>query len=292
MLFSLKLYVHHLPRRDERIVSGQAREIFFSRFLLPIMPKGETSSYLALLGQAECMRIVQERLKKGSEGYTEDAVTGCWLWVGRVLPEGYAQFKMVTPAQRAAGPVEKNRGINFLMHKVAYVAEYGLDVQHTASHLCARPHCFNPKHIVDESILKNNQRKGCVGEVRCLAHNHTIVDLCTHEPKCVKISSAGIYCCLSKAEKEERELAENASSGEDSDPVVPPYGVKRRRISSPVPPSSSSQDGPSQTVSDFLSSDVRGLPGAELLSDGDIDFAAGDNVAEDESQETDGWLSD
>jgi hypothetical protein len=54
---------------------------------------------------------------------------------------------------------------------------------HVASHLCHRKKCINPKHLVIESITKNNQRKGCLCQLIDSAGKRW--NLCPHEPKCI-----------------------------------------------------------------------------------------------------------
>jgi hypothetical protein len=174
------------------------------------MPKGELADYAADLGQAACVQLLQWRLEfvhpmdwhnvdlRGLSGYELVQETGCWLWRGRTLPEGYAQVKRKTLAQQSAGVTDRNAGKNFLFHRIAFVAKNGFDVHQGASHLCGRPQCFNPEHIVDENIQLNNRRKGCIGVVTCPDHGHLIVDLCEHTPRCIKPNPPNVNCCLSR----------------------------------------------------------------------------------------------
>lgn len=175
------------------------------------MPRGQNTDYMAALGHDRCLGLVQWRLQfvfpdnhvdtalRGVSGYRLNEDTHCWLWVGRTLPEGYAQIKRNTNAQLARpGGAGRNNGVNFLMHRIAYVSKHNRDVQHSASHLCGNPGCFNPDHIADETIELNNRRKGCIGLLKCPQHGEVIADLCDHHPKCIKEqpSPEKIRCCL------------------------------------------------------------------------------------------------
>lgn len=52
------------------------------------------------------------------------------------------------------------------------------------SHLCHQRQCFNPEHIVRESKLRNQQRKGCLVHVRDV--DNTIRLVCKHTPRCIR----------------------------------------------------------------------------------------------------------
>lgn len=87
------------------------------------MPKGKLTDYAAELGQAICAQIIHSRMNfthgKGSQwegqpGHIIDKETGCVLWNGRTIKHGYAQIKLKTPAQKAAGITGKDSGNNFL----------------------------------------------------------------------------------------------------------------------------------------------------------------------------------
>ena len=120
---------------------------------------------------------------------------GCWLWVGPLMG-GYKQFKRKTPHDVAAG--RESRGTNFLLHRVAFIARHGHDVTHTASHLCDNSACFNPMHIVDETMRDNNRRKGCKGDILCPFHGHILVRQCQHNPPCIGMQPppGDVSCCL------------------------------------------------------------------------------------------------
>lgn len=224
------------------------------------MPRGELTDYAAELGQAMCLKLVQERFDfvhpdqdrideqlRGQPGWREDEDTGCWLWVGRVLPEGYAQIKRKTPAQVRAGESGKNAGKNFLFHRIAYTAYAGRDVLHGASHLCDRPACFNPDHIADEPINMNNARKGCVGELKCFVHGTVIVNLCVHTPPCIRPARDDIKCCLTEhLEQTLRHPPRFGASRPSSSSTHPyPWSSSPQRPQEPRPQISSPHASPS-----------------------------------------------
>jgi Zinc-binding loop region of homing endonuclease len=225
------------------------------------MPKGQLSDYAALLGQAVCARLVQERLDD-PDGRELDPDTRCWLWKGRLLPEGYAQIKRKTPAQILSGDNDKNTGVNFLFHRIAYVSKHGEDVKDGASHLCGVARCFNPDHIVDEPIKENNRRKGCNGILICPHHGTEIVNLCAHSPPCIKSTPKDLVCCFWVASQA------RSSPSRDSGSVQPSL--------SPLPHSSSFSRRLSvgATVQNFLAVDTAQLADSDLLesSQGLADF--------------------
>lgn len=58
------------------------------------------------------------------------------------------------------------------------------------SHLCTQPRCMDPDHIILESKVDNNSRKGCVVYTPCSAdcrrcNGRRVVALCPHSPPCI-----------------------------------------------------------------------------------------------------------
>ena len=293
------------------------------------MPSGTMSDYAVMLGQAECLRLLQERLNfvypgnwpnpefRSQPGYLLDDETGCWLWNGRVLPEGYAQIKRKSLAQRQSGDGDRNTGTNFLFHRIAYTSYHGVDCHLGASHLCGNPRCFKPDHIVDEDILANNRRKGCPGDVFCPDHGHLIVALCHHQPRCIKRPQPGVVCCLSRRRvptisspvlRQSSPPAPDPASNQSSFDVVQPSSQADVQLELPrlqaIPSSSSPIRGPVRRRRDSLATrllavDPSSLPGSEMLapnsmdnSDGLEDFVVDDDCVEFETQVTDDWSSD
>ena len=54
-----------------------------------------------------------------------------------------------------------------------------------ASHLCHNPLCTIPAHVILESVVDNNNRKGCQVWVDC-PHCELKIFCCKHRPACVK----------------------------------------------------------------------------------------------------------
>jgi hypothetical protein len=53
------------------------------------------------------------------------------------------------------------------------------------SHLCSTPSCTDPNHVVVESAVENNRRKGCAVVWPC-SHCSKIYLICSHVPSCIK----------------------------------------------------------------------------------------------------------
>ncbi|KAI0147441.1 hypothetical protein GGR57DRAFT_251084 [Xylariaceae sp. FL1272] len=83
-------------------------------------------------------------------------------------------------------PPTRNAGINVSWQSLWYLDRTGLNKTESASHLYALSVCSNPSHMVDKSLPLNLPRRGCLGGIWCLIHEHLVLDLCTHgPPKCV-----------------------------------------------------------------------------------------------------------
>lgn len=73
---------------------------------------------------------------------------GCWLWLGYVQPNGYAQFRVGKKRQ--------------YVHRVAYELVKGsIPDGLQIDHLCAVRKCVNPDHLEAVTPLVNNLRCGC-----------------------------------------------------------------------------------------------------------------------------------
>jgi hypothetical protein len=54
------------------------------------------------------------------------------------------------------------------------------------SHLCGNPLCLVPEHIIEESAVENNRRKGCVVWVGCPHGDCPLkILVCQHRPPCI-----------------------------------------------------------------------------------------------------------
>jgi hypothetical protein len=159
------------------------------------------NDYMHHLGQARAQEWINARLADPTK-YRVDPYTNCWIATTGLNSTGYATGKKFTNDQIALQdatriPPVRNSEMNFLMHRVAYVAEHGRNPD-IASHLCNLKSCFNPAHIVDETQSENLRRRFCPPPIICLEHNHVILaSTCQHIPRCIKAPPAGINCCLS-----------------------------------------------------------------------------------------------
>lgn len=109
---------------------------------------------------------------------------GCWIPVGKSRnTDGYVQVWLTGSA-----PGRRNQRA-YLLHKLAMWA-FGKALptgkSEHASHLCDERACFNPGHLVAESIQANNSRKGCPGDVRCACGCNVVAFTCPHIPRCVR----------------------------------------------------------------------------------------------------------
>lgn len=81
---------------------------------------------------------------------------GCWMWMGRVEPNGYAKIGIYEGGGRANERV-RNYWAHRLAYQVFHCAEIpdGFDVDHE----CEFRLCINPQHIVAR-LAKLNRSRG------------------------------------------------------------------------------------------------------------------------------------
>jgi len=76
-----------------------------------------------------------------------DVPGACWLWLGHINPNGYAQWK-----------IEKTSKAE-LVHRIAYRLMHGeIDNTLQLDHLCKIRHCVNPDHLEQVTAKENNAR--------------------------------------------------------------------------------------------------------------------------------------
>lgn len=88
---------------------------------------------------------------------------GCWMWMGRVEPNGYAKIGVYEGGGR-----KNERVRNYWVHRVAYETFHGpIPAGHDVDHKCHFRLCIHPNHIHAKVAAKNrsegarrgNQRK-------------------------------------------------------------------------------------------------------------------------------------
>lgn len=95
--------------------------------------------------------------------YRVDTTTGCWIWTGPLLPNGYG---------RASRPMFGTR----LAHRVLYIERMGpvpegLELDHT----CRTKACVNPAHLEPVTGAENT-RRGWAARLggRCVRGDHDL----------------------------------------------------------------------------------------------------------------------
>jgi len=76
-----------------------------------------------------------------------DQPGACWLWLGHINPNGYAQWQIAKTSKAE------------LVHRIAYRLMYGeIDQTLQLDHLCKIRHCVNPDHLEQVTAKENNMR--------------------------------------------------------------------------------------------------------------------------------------
>jgi hypothetical protein len=89
--------------------------------------------------------------------------SGCWLWDGAMIPNGYGTF---TPHTK----------VKVLAHRFSYERKYGLIPEgKQLDHLCRIRLCVNPDHL---EVVTNaeNQRRGVRANMTHCKHGHSLAD--------------------------------------------------------------------------------------------------------------------
>ena len=162
-----------------------------SRWSLKMPPRAPLN-YLGEVGPARAHAAVVARHALDT---TTTNVIGCWLFGGSRNTDGYGQVFMKKNSE--VHLTGRSSQTAFLLHRLSFLAAHGRDVHGHCSHLCDIRACFNPEHLVDETPTANNSRKGCPGPVICPDHGHVVVDLCSHQPRCIRPPNPNVFCCLS-----------------------------------------------------------------------------------------------
>lgn len=127
-----------------------------------------------------------------------DEDSGCWTSDVCLNEGGYVSIRTHSVRTRKDGR-RRNRAMNFVLHRVAFLAWTGRDVESgaVASHLCGRRNCFRPDHIVEESQSTNLSRcrAPCFGVVACRRHKAVLAKSCCHVPRCKRVLFVDSACC-------------------------------------------------------------------------------------------------
>lgn len=81
-----------------------------------------------------------------------DAHAPCWVWVGRLTPDGYGRFD-VSPRPGHPGEVRA--------HRWAWESHHGRPIPAglTLDHLCGRTACVRPDHLEPVTAAENLRRR-------------------------------------------------------------------------------------------------------------------------------------
>ncbi len=171
----------------------------------------QANNYLTSLGQARAVSIIAKMRSKGK--ITVDPEWGCELATSGLRPDGYASTKAWSNAQlllRNAGQqLPRHSEVNFLLHRVSFLAMHGRDTTGVGSHLCSHKNCL--LHVVDEPQSVNVSRSHCPPPIVCPRHDTVLWDDCQHNPKCLKTPEIG-NCCLDA----NASMVENAEEGAEN----------------------------------------------------------------------------
>lgn len=75
-----------------------------------------------------------------------DAESGCWLWTGARMEEGYGRVKLDGKAAMA--------------YRVTYeILHRGIPAGRHIDHLCRVPRCVNPRHLQPVTLAENARRQ-------------------------------------------------------------------------------------------------------------------------------------
>ena len=91
---------------------------------------------------------------------------GCWMWMGRVEPNGYAKVGVYEGGGRADERVR-----NYWVHRLAFMVFTGqaIEEEHHIDHRCRFPLCINPGHMECVPSIVNtharvNKKRGAKGQ--------------------------------------------------------------------------------------------------------------------------------
>jgi hypothetical protein len=102
--------------------------------LLPIEPKDALRFWYKVDGCDKQLSYVE----------VEFSVEQCRIWLNRLNPKGYGEFKL--------------NGRKVKAHRVAYALYYGKEPGELLGHSCENRDCCNPLHLENETIAESNRK--------------------------------------------------------------------------------------------------------------------------------------
>ena len=128
--------------------------------------KGLNRKEIKDLNEEEWCNHYMEKIRNKHSGCEEDPVGVCWDFVGR--SKRGSRYKCIDVTIPGIGQTVR------AAHRVAYMTSiagsWSLPSELEVSHLCCRPSCVRPAHLVLESREENQSRRGCNSLQRCLGH--------------------------------------------------------------------------------------------------------------------------
>lgn len=94
---------------------------------------------------------------------------GCWLWTGKIFPNGYGCMRIQRGGVRTA----------FMAHRVVYQHYVGpIPAGCDLDHLCRVRSCVNPTHLEPVSRKENLRRGGVIESLRSMAAAKNVAPFC------------------------------------------------------------------------------------------------------------------
>ena len=107
-----------------------------------------------------------DKLREKCNGSEGDPLHQCWEYMGR--SKKGSRYKSIDVVIPGIGRTVRTA------HRVAYMTSirgsWSLPAELEVSHLCSRPACVRPAHLVMESHDENMSRRNCNSFQKCLGH--------------------------------------------------------------------------------------------------------------------------
>ena len=144
------------------------------------------------------MKSINERFEDKVVRITE---SGCWVWVGALMPNGYGYFRCGKKTQYA--------------HRVSYVLSNGeIPKGLVIDHLCRCRSCVNPSHL-EAVTQRENLLRGDTLIARQLKNTHCPQghELTLENLSKYKLKLGTRYCLTCHREREQKRRAKKLISG-------------------------------------------------------------------------------